>query len=253
MNPILRWTAVLPLLLAALLAAEEPAGAPVTAPPEPEGMVALFNGKDLTGWDGDPRLWSVKDGVIHGETTKENATKGNTFLIWTGDASGAEAGDFELRLSVRIHHGNSGVQYRSRHVAKAANKWVVGGYQMEVANEPGRAGFLYDERGRGRIALVGEKVVIDEQGKKQLTGQVGDQKAIAATYRKAKSETDAPWNEYLIRAEGNHLRQWVNGVLTIDLTDNDPKGRALKGIFALQIHAGAPMWVEFKDLRLKRL
>ena len=54
------------------------------APPEPSGMQVIFNGKDLTGWDGDPRLWSVKEGVIHGETTAENPAKGNTFIIWTG-------------------------------------------------------------------------------------------------------------------------------------------------------------------------
>ncbi len=51
------------------------------APAETEGMRRIFNGKDLSGWDGDSRLWSVKDGVIHGETTEENRANGNTFLI----------------------------------------------------------------------------------------------------------------------------------------------------------------------------
>ncbi len=245
------------LLLAGLVTAttaQEAAPPPlIPAPPEPAGMQSIFNGQDLTGWTGDPRLWSVKDGALRGETTKEQPTKGNTFLIWQGNADGATVGDFELRLSVRLHHGNSGVQYRSSQVAKGANAWIVGGYQMEVANEPGRAGFIYHERGRGRICLVGEKVVMDEAGKKQIVGSVGDPKAIAATYRKAPSETDVPWNEYVIIARGNHVQQWINGVQTADLTDNDPKGRLLEGIIALQIHAGNPMWVEFKDLRLKRL
>jgi len=53
-----------------------------TAPPEASDMKVLFNGKDLTGWDGDARLWSVKDGVLRGETTKENPATGNTFIIW---------------------------------------------------------------------------------------------------------------------------------------------------------------------------
>jgi hypothetical protein len=52
-----------------------------TPPAEASDMKVLFNGKDLTGWDGDPKLWSVKDGVLRGETTKENAAKGNTFII----------------------------------------------------------------------------------------------------------------------------------------------------------------------------
>jgi hypothetical protein len=222
--------------------------AEVTVPPEPEGMVKIFNGKDLTGWEGNPKLWSVKDGAIRGETTKENTTKGNTFLIWKG----GEPGDFDLRLSLRIHHGNSGIQYRSKHVTGAKdNAWVVSGYQAEVANEPGRAGFLYHERGRGRICMVGEKVEMTPEGKKQVVGEVGDQAAIAATYKKAVTQDNAPWNDYVIVAKGNHLEHWINGVKTIDLTDNHPKGRAMSGIIAFQIHAGGAMWVEFKDIRLK--
>ncbi len=144
-----------------------------TAPPEPAGMVSMFDGKTLEGWDGDPKLWSVKDGVIHGETTKETMPKGNTFLIWKG----GEPGEFELRLSFRLDpdkttvEGNSGVQYRSKHItegAAAKNNWVMGGYQAEIANVPGKDGFLYNEQGpkeRHRedkgtplyLAMVGEK------------------------------------------------------------------------------------------------
>ncbi|MEL7338577.1 MAG: DUF1080 domain-containing protein, partial [Planctomycetota bacterium] len=81
---------------------------------------AIFNGKDLTGWDGDPRLWSVRDGVIHGETTKEVPANGNTFLIYQG----AKLKDFELTISFRCTaQNNSGIQYRSKHITdkKARN------------------------------------------------------------------------------------------------------------------------------------
>ncbi|MCY3018006.1 MAG: DUF1080 domain-containing protein [Planctomycetota bacterium] len=233
-------------------AAEEKKGAgepaKVTAPPEPEGMVRIFNGKDLTDWDGAPDLWSAKDGVLRGETTKEHPAKGNTFLIWKGGTPG----DFELRLSYRMEKGNSGVQYRSKHLKDSKdNAWVVAGYQAEVANEPGRAGFLYHEKGRGRICLVGEKVVMEagakkNEGKKDVVGSVGDPKAIAATYKLND------WNDYIIIAKGNHIVHYLNGVQTIDFTDNDENGRALSGIIALQIHAGPPMWVEFKDIRLRQ-
>ena len=54
--------------------------------------IALFDGKTLDGWDGDARLWSVKDGVIHGETTAEKKANRNTFLIWKG----GKLKDFEL-------------------------------------------------------------------------------------------------------------------------------------------------------------
>lgn len=216
-----------------------------TAPPEPEGMKPLFNGKDTEGWDGDPRLWSLKDGIVRGETTKENPAKGNTFLIWKGGT----LGDFELRLSFRIKGGNSGVQYRSKHVPPKesdANKWVVSGYQAEVEDTPGKAGFLYHERGRGELVFVGEKVVIGEDGKRQVVGKLGDKAAIAKTYKKSD------WNDYVIIGRGNHIVQYLNGIQTIDLVDNDPKGGAASGILALQIHAGPPMLVEFKDVRLKQ-
>src|SRR5262245_6782930 len=87
------------LFLPALRAADEPKP---TAPPEPKDMKRLFT-KDLDGWDGDTRLWSYKDGIVRGETTKENPAQGNTFLIWRG----GELGDFDLRLTFRIKTGNS--------------------------------------------------------------------------------------------------------------------------------------------------
>ena len=91
------------------------ADGPQTAPAAPENMQSLFNGKDLTGWDGDPRLWSVRDGVIRGETTAENVANGNTFLIWKDGI----VKDFDLRLSFRCNAANnSGIQYRSKHITE---------------------------------------------------------------------------------------------------------------------------------------
>src|SRR5690349_9464041 len=120
------WNLALLLTLSPAALHADDAPAP-TAPPEPEGMVQLFNGKDTEGWDGDLRLWSIKDGIVHGETTAENPAKGNTFLVWKGGM----LGDFELRLSFRIDHGNSGVQYRSKQIEgkDPSNRWVVSGYQ----------------------------------------------------------------------------------------------------------------------------
>ena len=68
-----------------------------TAPDEPSDMKRIFDGKSLEGWDGDSRLWSVKGGAIHGETTPDNQANGNTFLIWQDGGTK----DFELRLSFR--------------------------------------------------------------------------------------------------------------------------------------------------------
>jgi hypothetical protein len=213
--------------------------------------VSLFNGKDLTGWDGDPRLWSVKDGAIRGQTTEQNPAHGNTFCIWRG----GKLKDFELKIKFRIQSGNSGVQYRS----KEFDKWRISGYQAEVTNSPGAVGFLYHEAGRGSLVNVGDMVAIDQKANKNVISKVADRdELIKSGYYK-----DKDWNEYYIIAQGNHLVHYLNGYQTIELIDNDrvtnpddPKdrnGAAREGLLALQIHAGDPMIVEFKDIRIRNL
>lgn len=217
--------------------------------PEPTGMKVLFNGKDLEGWDGDSRLWSVRDGIIHGETTPENVADGNTFLIWQG----GDVGDFELRLSFRCNSANnSGIQYRSRRItdASARNKWVVRGYQHEIRNEnmfPNVPGFIYDEGGkRGRICQTGEQATWEVDGKKVVGTLVSQDE-----FKKLMRIDD--WNDVVIRAEGNHIRHWLNGRLILDFKDNEPTLALEKGVLALQLHAGKPMWAEFRNIRLKQL
>jgi hypothetical protein len=243
MNRILFLTAV------ASLALHAGAAEPQTAPAEGPDLTRLFNGKDLTGWEGDPAYWSIKDGVIRGETTPENPAKGNTFLI----LDGKEFGDFELRLSVRGNaSNNSGVQYRSQRQPfkpDAPNKWRMKGYQHEVRNEkklPNVSGFIYDEGGkRGRVCLVGEKAVWAD-GKKQVQESLIDQAAFEGLFKLDQ------WNEIVILAKGNRLQHFLNGRLITDFTD-DPALALLKGKIGLQLHAGKPMWVEFKDIRIKEL
>lgn len=210
---------------------------------------ALFNGKDLSGWSGDERLWSVKDGVIHGETTAENKANRNTFLIWQD----GKLKDFELTLKFRASaSNNSGIQYRSRHITegKPANEWVVRGYQHEIRNEndlPNVSGFIYDEGGkRGRICLVGEKAEWTEDGKK-VKGKLIE----AAEYKKLFTVDE--WNDVRIVAKGNHIQHYTNGKLVLDFTDKHPELALSEGILALQLHAGKPMWVEFKDINLKKI
>lgn len=206
-----------------------------------QDWVSLFNGKDLTGWEGNKDRWSVKNGAITGTTTKENPLKTNTFLIWKGGT----LRDFELKLKFRMDGGNSGVQYRSKHLEKAGD-YVVGGYQADI-DGGGFIGILYEERGRGILAKRGEKVVIDEKGKKEVVGTLGDAKEIIAGYKPTE------WNEYHIIAKGNHLQQFLNGKQTIDVVDNQKDKAAAEGILALQLHTGPPMIIQFKDLQLKKL
>jgi len=202
----------------------------------------LFNGKDLTGWKGLD-FWSVEDGCITGRTTKEKPTKGNTFLVWQG----GEVGDFEFTFKYKIVGGNSGVQYRSKVVDEKA--FVVSGYQADFEAGKTYSGILYEEKGRGILAQRGQKTVIKDgekpgKAKVEVTGEVGKSAEIQA---KIKAED---WNEYRIVAQGGHLQHYINGVQTVDVTDETAVG-AKKGILALQLHAGPAMVVQFKDLVLK--
>ena len=237
------------LALTSLASGASAADGPQVAPAEPADMRSIFNGKDLTGWDGDPRLWSVKDGAIRGETTAENRATGNTFIIWKDGVTK----DFELRLSFRCNAtNNSGLQYRSKHITegKVRNNWVVRGYQHEIRNQnklPSVSGFIYDEGGRrGRTCLVGERATWEKDGKK-VTDTLIDASEFQALFKLDD------WNDVVIIAKGNHIQHYLNNRLILDFTENDPQLALLEGILAFQLHAGKPMWVEFKNIRIKAL
>jgi hypothetical protein len=235
-------------VLAASVAVSFPALTSPCSGQESADFQPLFNGNDLTNWNGDSRLWSVKDGVIHGETTADVKTDGNTFLIWTG----GQPSDFELSLSFRCSSSNnSGIQYRSQHVTDGVkNKWVVRGYQHEIRNSvefPSVAGFIYGEGlGRGRICLVGEKMVVSGDKK-----DIADKPLITEEEYKQLFKLD-DWNEVRIVAKGTNIQHYLNGKLILDFTDS-PELVLKEGILALQLHQGNPMWAEYKNIKLKKL
>lgn len=209
-------------------------------------FVSLFDGKTLEGWDGNPEFWSVQDGVITGQTTKENPTKGNTFLIYRG----GEFENFELQLEYKIVGGNSGIQYRSFEVDPEKTPWVVGGYQGDFEAGDTYSGILYGERFRGILANRGQQTELRrEDGKFQVnvTETLGDSKEI----QKAIKKED--WNQYSITADGFHFVHKINGVVTAECTDNDEEQRRASGIIALQLHAGPPMKVQFRNVRIREL
>ncbi len=206
-----------------------------------EQAIKLFNGKDLSGWKGDSKRWSVQEGTITGKTTSDDLLTENTFLIWEGKSPS----DFELRLKYRIVGGNSGVQYRSRVLSES--KHVVGGYQADIDSSPKYTGMNYEERGRAFLAQRGEKVEVTADGSKKVVGTLGDKDELQKNVR------NEDWNEYVIIAKGNHLTHMVNGVVMSEVTDNQAEKAATSGVIALQLHQGPPMTVQFRDLELKPL
>jgi hypothetical protein len=232
--------------VALLVAAAELPGSIRADQPQPDadGFITIFNGKDLTGWEGLEEYWTVKDGVISGHETKDKSKQ--TFLVWQG----GKPGDFELHFKYKFAtpDGNSGVQFRSK--VLDPKSFRVGGYQADFDAKAGYDGSIYDEAGvaggRGTMSNRGEKTVWDSDNKRQneKLGESGD------ALKKLIKIGD--WNEVVLVVQGNHITYSINGKLMTDLTDHSPK--ALKaGVIALQCHAGFTMDIQFKDLKIKLL
>jgi uncharacterized protein (TIGR03067 family) len=211
-----------------------------------EGFKSIFNGKDLSGWEGHAEIWSVKDGAITGVTKAEPKLTHNTFLVYTN----GEVSDFELRLSYRIVNGNSGIQYRSKVLRQGQFGPIVGGYQADFEAGKRYSGILYEEQGRGILAQRGQKTVVQADGDKpkiEVTGSVGDSDAIQGSIK------NEDWNDYVVIAKGNHLQHFINGKQTVDVTDEVAAKAAKSGVLALQAHTGPPMTVQFKTIRIQAL
>jgi hypothetical protein len=183
-------------------------------PPDSE-FTPMFDGKTLNGWDGDPRLWSVRDGVVVG-STDGHPIDHNEFLITKRTYS-----DFILRTDVKLRNHNSGIQFRS----EALPGWAVRGLQADMA-EDNWWGSIYDEKGtRGTI----------------VNGWKGKAEKVVRRH---------DWNEYEITCDGDFIQLKVNGLVTAEL--RDPSVRR-SGVIALQLHMGPPMEVEFRNMRIKEL
>jgi hypothetical protein len=206
------------LLLVLSVSAARAADAPALPAPDKDGWVALFNGRDLAGWSGDPAVWRAEGGCIAGRAEKVGA---NTFLIF-----GRPFGDFALEAQCLLVKGGSftksAIQYRSRVVDPAA--WVVGGYQAALGE--GWWGACYEERGRGVLWKPSPE---------------------AAKAARPYGE----WNRVGIEARGPLIRQTLNGVACGELDDKDEKLRALAGVVALQYHAPGGYEVRFRDIRIR--
>jgi uncharacterized protein (TIGR03067 family) len=221
-------------------------GLGLTARAAEDGFVSLFDGKSLEGWEGNQALWSVRDGAITGETKADTGLKHNTFLVWKGGA----VENFELRLQYRVVKGNSGIQYRSRVVEQGPQGPIVGGYQADLEAGKTYSGIMYEERGRGILAERGHltRVSTGSDGKHRVESlaSVGKTEDLQAVIR------DEDWNDYLIIARGNSLTHVINGRVMSQVIDDDADRAKESGVLALQVHAGPPMVVQFRDVRLKR-
>lgn len=222
---------------------------------ETEGkFLRLFNGRDLEGWHGDERFWSVNDGAILGKTMIDNPSSENTFLVYKGESFD----NFELRFSFKVQEFNSGVQYRS----EVVKEWVVHGPQADFEapwheeKETGEnidefSGMVYEEGGRGFLAQRGEAIIAlhnSEDSQKPILdkiGSLGDPKDLA------KLIEPGHWNQYKVVAIGSTAVHIINGrVMSLCIDLDEPNSRK-SGIIAFQLHSGPPMSIRVKDVLIR--
>ncbi len=182
---------------------------------ETAGFTPLVAPKDLTGWEGDKDLWSVADGVLIGRSP---GIKHNEFLATT-----RAYGDFMVSLNFRMIEGkgNSGVQFRSIRVPNRE----MSGYQADIGE--GFWGCLYDESRRNKVLVPASERAL-----------------------KALNKTD--WNRYTVQAMGDQITLSLGGEVSVNYHETDPSV-ARSGLLAVQIHAGGPMEVQFKDVMIQEL
>ena len=206
-----------------------------------DGFKQIFDGKSLDGWSGNQDVWKVEDGILIGETTTQRPLKKNTFLVWQG----GEPSDFELRFEFRVSGkgSNSGIQFR----CAQEDSGQLAGYQADIDLAGKWLGSIYDENtSRKSLCDRGEKIAIDEQGKRSKE-TIGDKEALF-------QQLDmSDFNEYSIKAIGNHITISINGDIVAELHDIEKGHADLSGVLGLQVHSGPPMKIEFKDIRLKQI
>ena len=225
-----------------LLTAQQTRTFPVPAADDDPGFVPIFDGKKLTGWDGDPKYWRVEAGALVGEVTPETILKQNSFIIWRGGVTK----DFELKVEYRVSaQGNSGINYRS--VEVPGQRWVLKGYQADIEGQDRWTGQVYEERGRTFLAMRGQITRVVAGRTPEIIGSVGDSDALQGIVKKED------WNSYHLIARANVLVHLLNGRVLSEVIDDDEMARRMTGLLGVQVHVGPPMKIEYRNFRLKPL
>ncbi len=222
---LVAWVSVLPFVRTAAAADPgfvSPDPIPVDIKPEP-GFVKIFNGKDLSGWEGKDGLWVVERGLLIGRSP---GIKQNEFL-----GTKASYKDFVIKFRFQlVGHAdkgfiNSGCQFRSQRVPGSTEAF---GYQADMGQ--GWWGALYDESRRKRLLVAPDPVVI------------------------AKTVKENAWNDYTVTAQGDKIVLEINGTKTVEWTETEPVDKVARdGRIFFQIHSGGPLEIRLKDIRIKKL
>ena len=197
---------------------------PAAEPPPAaaSSVIAIFDGKSLTGWEGDSKIWRIEDGSLTGGSLTETVTR-NEFLATTKEYS-----NFIVRFKIKLTGNggfiNSGFQIRSQRVTGDSE---MSGYQCDFG-DPTWWGSIYDESRRNKLMAQ------------------SDMKALEPVLKRND------WNEYIIRADGPRITTWINGVMGVDYTEAEP-AITQTGRMGIQVHGGGKALVQVKDLTIEEL
>jgi mono/diheme cytochrome c family protein/glucose/arabinose dehydrogenase len=195
----------------------------------------LFDGKTLGGWEGDPKVFRVEQGVIVGGSFAGNPQ--NEFLT-----TKRRFKNFRLTLEYKLvgteGFVNGGVQFRSERITDPQNE--MKGYQADIG--AGYSGCLYDESRR-----------------KTFLAKTSNLSAVSPPTGPASSaphgsqlEKPGDWNLYEIRCEGNRIRIFLNGTLTVDYTESEPR-IPQEGVIGLQIHGNCKAQICYRSISIETL
>lgn len=236
-----------PAEAAAKPAAEAPAEKPAAAAPAPKAeaeWIAMFNGKDLTGWksnEENPNCFTVENGEL-------KVSGGRAHLFYVGPDGKADFTDFELKGKVKTTQGSNGGVYF--HTAFEESGWPSQGFECQVNSthkDPKKTGSLYG---------VVNCLVLAE-GQEPPPGSLENH-----IMEKAPS-TDGEWFDYHITVKGKHIKLEVNGKVTAEWTEpegfdpatalkNMPGRKLGHGIFAIQGH-DPDSTCYYKDFMVRKL
>ena len=256
------------MLQAVTFTAQQPAGgASRFKEPDPidfsahTGFIQIFDGATLKGWDGNPTVWRVENGVLVGESTPDRPS-GNSYLSYHGD--GGVSKDFDLKVEIKVEHGGgSGIQYRSqvglpwlraRPGDTSINlNWMMTGPQADFWYPVSPRQFVWtgqfysENTAAGIIAWRGQVVNTVPGQAPRLVGNIADRAALGG-YTRIND-----WNEYLIMARGGTFIHVINGQLMAVLVDDDPASSNNKpGLIGFEIE-GVPCKVSIRNIWLKKL
>ena len=223
------------------------------------GFKQIFDGKTFNGWDADPSIWRIEDGLMVGETF-EGKQKGNNYIVYRGD----KTRDFDLKLQMKIEKGGGGgIQYRSLTGLPWTRQQPAGQppYDLKYMMPGPQADFWYpvnshaasysgqwysENTMQGILAYRGQVTQALPGEPNRLVANIGDIKALGGYVNTGE------WNDYEVIARGGVMMHIMNGqLMAIFIDDNKDSVNNQAGLIGFEIES-QPCKISVRDIWLRK-